>query len=54
MEKHNCEYCNKEMTRQATSFMKCPDRKCTGSHFGVRKSDMPEARGVDRFLFKKV
>lgn len=49
-----CEYCSKKMVRQATAFLKCPDRKCTGSHFGIRKSDVKPARGVDHLLFKKV
>ena len=55
MEKHNCEYCNKEMVRQATAFIKCPDKSCKGSHFGIVSSDIKEnVRGVAHLLKKKV
>ena len=54
MEKHKCEYCNKEMLRHTMDFIKCSDRQCEGSKFGVRHNEPREVRGVAHLLKKKV
>lgn len=48
-----CPECNSDMKREATAFMKCSNKKCDNSHFGIIMSEVKQARGVDHLLVKQ-
>ena len=50
----DCTKCKGEMYRASVAFIKCEDKQCTESHFGIRHSEAKPVRGVDHLLTKRV
>lgn len=48
-----CRKCSGEMHRASVAFVKCIDRNCTGSHFGIRHNEPRIVRGVGHLLTKR-
>lgn len=46
-----CELCNSNMERQV-AFLKCTNKQCRNSTYGIRKSDVKQVKGVDHLLVK--